>query len=534
MFKVLSFFFKASWKTIVLAAVASSASALLNLSIYRLLTKLITEPNNRLELQLLLVAGLALCSALISIYIGKQVTLYFETKVNKYRTLLAQRVLGANYQETEKKLERLVPVLMWEVFTIGLFGKSISAVMVAIVQIVAIMGFLFTISWQLSSIIVLLFSVLNVINIIFLDKIKNIEDDFSKTRFMLHVGVDRLEKGLKDLTVNRAHSKKYIYNSIEAVGQKLAEKSLDLFTLRTKIDSFSQLILMVGIACTLSLCIHFFKMEQKVLVEYLALILFLIPSANTLSGFLKNLKKAQNSLEQVEELDVDLRENQIDLRSELNLTKTNNSPLIKLEEVTFSYSNSEGFKIGPVTMDVYQNEILIINGGNGSGKSTIFKLITGLYWPSSGNIYFQSNKITPENIQSYRDYFACYFTDTPVFDDLTYLDQENISKFANELISSLELEGKINLSEVGYVTMPGLSHGQRGRLNLLRLLLQDNEIYFLDEWAANQDVHFKKYFYREIIPALKKQGKTIVLISHDDKYYDVADRIITLKNGQVI
>ena len=99
-------------------------------------------------------------------------------------------------------------------------------------------------------------------------------------------------------------------------------------------------------------------------------------------------------------------------------------------------------------------------------------------------------------------------------------------------LEELELEGKTSIS-TNAITDTSLSFGQRGRLNLLRLLLEDRSIYMFDEWAANQDVHFKNKFYTEIIPDLKKRGKTVILISHDDKYYGIADKIITMRNGQV-
>ena len=158
-------------------------------------------------------------------------------------------------------------------------------------------------------------------------------------------------------------------------------------------------------------------------------------------------------------------------------------------------------------------------------------MIAGIYQSKSGELIFQGRKIHNENIRAYRDLFSTYFTDSPVFDDLTYIPEENIEK-GKGFIELLGLEGKTSISATT-IAETNLSFGQRGRLNLLRLLLEDRPVYLFDEWAANQDVYFKEKFYTEIIPYLKRKGKTIILISHDDRYYHIADKIISLRNGQV-
>jgi len=79
-----------------------------------------------------------------------------------------------------------------------------------------------------------------------------------------------------------------------------------------------------------------------------------------------------------------------------------------------------------------------------------------------------------------------------------------------------------------------LSQGQRKRLALLTAYLEDRSIYLFDEWAADQDPIFKQTFYHSLLPELKARGKTVIVISHDDHYYDVADRLIKLEDGQLV
>jgi putative ATP-binding cassette transporter len=103
---------------------------------------------------------------------------------------------------------------------------------------------------------------------------------------------------------------------------------------------------------------------------------------------------------------------------------------------------------------------------------------------------------------------------------------------AKEYLSDLGLNLKVSIVNGKFSTI-NLSQGQRKRLALLVAYLEDRPIYLFDEWAADQDPRFKETFYRSLLPDLKERGKTIILISHDDRFYDVGDRIITLDSGIV-
>ena len=87
--------------------------------------------------------------------------------------------------------------------------------------------------------------------------------------------------------------------------------------------------------------------------------------------------------------------------------------------------------------------------------------------------------------------------------------------------------------------MPGkvtLSGGQRKRLALIALLLEDRPIYFFDEWAADQDPHFREKFYRDILPRIQAAGRTVIAVTHDEKYFDVPElrvRRVHMEEGRI-
>ena len=99
-------------------------------------------------------------------------------------------------------------------------------------------------------------------------------------------------------------------------------------------------------------------------------------------------------------------------------------------------------------------------------------------------------------------------------------------------IREMELERKTSYED-GRFTNLDLSTGQRKRLALIASLLENREIYVFDEWAADQDAHFREQFYHVILKQLKDQGKTVIAVTHDDRYWKIADRVIRLELGNI-
>ena len=176
----------------------------------------------------------------------------------------------------------------------------------------------------------------------------------------------------------------------------------------------------------------------------------------------------------------------------------------------------------------------LINGGNGSGKTTLIKVLTGLYNPSHGYIQYMNTKIDYSNLSTYRNLFSAVFADSYVFQDLRYIKHNKVDMLKEFYLDLLEIRDKVTLNDGIQLSTTNLSMGQMSRLNLFRSLLEDKDIYVFDEWAANQDPYFKAKFYNEIIPYLKKEGKTVVIISHDEHYYHVADRRVTVSQKKLM
>jgi putative ATP-binding cassette transporter len=207
---------------------------------------------------------------------------------------------------------------------------------------------------------------------------------------------------------------------------------------------------------------------------------------------------------------------------------------IRLETVSFTYKDSRAaslFTVGPFDFSVRRGEILFITGGNGSGKSTMLKLLVGLYYPDRGVIRIDRQALSPETYTAYRSLFSVIFADYHLFRKLYGLAVPD-PELIDDLCRLLEIMGKIRVRGDAFDTIE-LSSGQRKRLAMLVTMLEDKPIVVLDEWAADQDPHFRRKFYEELLPQLKAQGKTVIAITHDDRYFDTADRCIALEEGRV-
>ncbi len=205
---------------------------------------------------------------------------------------------------------------------------------------------------------------------------------------------------------------------------------------------------------------------------------------------------------------------------------------LELRDVEFAFNDIEGsdFKVGPINIEFHSSQITFITGGNGSGKSTLAKLLTGLYKADKGEILLNNNVI---DSQSLKEQFSTIFSDYYLFQKLYGVDYEKKELEIEELLVKLHIQDKLHIKN-GVFSSTNLSTGQRKRLALLVSYLEDKPILLFDEWAADQDPEHRKYFYNKLLPELKKEGKCIIAVTHDDSYFGIADQLIKMEMGQII
>ncbi|HVI56017.1 MAG TPA: cyclic peptide export ABC transporter [Luteibacter sp.] len=208
---------------------------------------------------------------------------------------------------------------------------------------------------------------------------------------------------------------------------------------------------------------------------------------------------------------------------------------IRLEDISYTYPGDAEPRValGPVNLEVRRGEMVFIVGGNGSGKSTLLLVLSSLLTPRSGRVTVDGVPLD-KGVHRYRERFTGVFGDFFLFPHVIDAKGRHLSdERIGQLLTALGLGAHVQVSQ-GELSKLTLSTGQRKRLALLQCYAEDREIFFFDEWAADQDAHFRDYFYRTLLPELKARGKTVIAISHDDRYFHVADRVVKLEGGTIV
>ncbi|BDH45135.1 multidrug ABC transporter permease/ATP-binding protein [Salmonella enterica subsp. enterica serovar Choleraesuis] len=205
---------------------------------------------------------------------------------------------------------------------------------------------------------------------------------------------------------------------------------------------------------------------------------------------------------------------------------------IELRDVSFHYGDG-GFAVGPLNLTLRRGELVFLIGGNGSGKSTLAMLLTGLYQPVSGGLYIDGRPVDIDQQDAWRALFSAVFTDVTLFNQLLGPQgQQPDDALVNEWLQRLQMDSKLEI-EANRIDSLNLSKGQKKRVALLLALAEGRDILMLDEWAADQDPHFRREFYQVLLPALQQAGKTVFAISHDDHYFSQADRLLEMRQGKL-
>ncbi|MGL5940888.1 MAG: cyclic peptide export ABC transporter [Waterburya sp.] len=287
-------------------------------------------------------------------------------------------------------------------------------------------------------------------------------------------------------------------------------------------------ILLLGLSKIMSI-------PHDVLTSYTLTFLYTITPMRAVLNTLPELSKTSIALEKIESLGFSLAEQNTEPDFPTGSDFDANWISLKLVDIHHAYRGEREehqFSLDKINLIFQPGEIVFIVGGNGSGKSTLVKLITGLYTPDSGQILFNNIAVTDNNREWYRQQFSVVFYDFYLFDRLLGVEDNREAEIQNYL-SLLEIEHKVTVKE-GILSTTNLSQGQRKRLALLTAYLEDRPIYVFDEWASDQDPVFKEIFYKQLLPQLKSRGKTVIAVSHDDRYFEECDRLIKLDYGQVV
>jgi putative pyoverdin transport system ATP-binding/permease protein len=345
-----------------------------------------------------------------------------------------------------------------------------------------------------------------------------------------------LTEGIKELKLHRSRRGVFLSRCIEKVTASYSRRNVAAENLFAMAQSWSHLLFFAVIGLLLFLTPAFEQISKEALTGYIITILYLMgPLVGVLSSF-SVFGRATISFQKIHELGMSLENRSAEICPVAGNEKPMQFNQLDLIRVTHSYHHEKedsNFVLGPMSLSIRAGELVFLVGGNGSGKSTLAKMIAGLYPPESGEVRVNGRAVTDENRDDFRQIFSAVFADFYLFDSLLGLESTNVDQQAQEYLQQLHLSHKVKVRD-GALSTTALSQGQRKRLALLTAYLEDRPFYLFDEWASDQDPLFKEIFYNRLLPDLQARGKTTLVITHDDKYFDVADRILKLDSGQLV
>lgn len=340
--------------------------------------------------------------------------------------------------------------------------------------------------------------------------------------------------GIKELKLHAKRRQEFVNYELETSVQNSRLQNIAALNTFAIASTWGNLLYFAILGCLIFGLSQFINLTPALLSSYVITLTYLTTPFQNLLQRLPLLFRANVALKKVETMGLSLA-NQKELTAEIPPIPTANWTKLELDQVIHTYpgeQEDQQFKLGAMNLSFHPGELVFIIGGNGSGKSTLGKILTGLYLPDQGEIRFNGEPITEQNLEWYRQHFSVIFSDFYLFEKLLGMEHHDIDQQARTYLKELQLDYKVEVKN-GVLSTTNLSQGQRKRLALLTAYLEDRPIYLFDEWAADQDPIFREIFYTELLPELKKRGKTIFVISHDDHYFHICDRAIKLDYGQV-
>ncbi len=477
---------------------------------------------------------LALTSSIVSDigtnYVGQRI-------IAALRKDLGEKVLSAPIEQIEQyRSHRLIPVLTHDVDTISDFSFAFTPLAIATTVTLGCLGYLAYLSVPMFLMMVVAIVIGSAVQFIAggkgiqgFDLARSHEDELQRY-------YSALASGAKELRMHRPRRFRMNTHRIQATADLIADIQVRSVNTYILAKTFGSMLFFVVIGLALAMQAYNPNPDPSVITGFVLVLLYMKGPLEHLLGYLPVVGKAKIAFGRISELSERFSSPEPHLLMDDSEAPTRIVNSLELRNVSYSppaVDGSEPFHLGPINLSIAQGDIVFIVGENGSGKTTLIKLLLGLYPPLSGEILLNGEAVTDLQRDDYRQLYTTVFADYYLFDDLVQGSATQSLDSATKYLERLEIAHKVSVKD-GVFSTTDLSTGQRKRLALVNAWLEERPVLVFDEWAADQDPAFRRIFYTELLPDLKRLGKTLIVISHDDRYFDIADQLVRLRAGKVV
>ncbi|WP_231757332.1 cyclic peptide export ABC transporter [Microbulbifer elongatus] len=529
---MLSYLIRQSRLLLIAASIASVVSAICGVLMISRINTALTADNHTPVLMwsffgliVLLMLGRILSSALF-----ERLAQHSMAELRRY---IAGKILTAELRQLELiGSARLHSALSEHCASVVQFFVTLPSLLNHSVVVVGCMIYMLALSWQIF---------LAALVMIGLGSLGHFVAQAKATAFLRRSSIEQdrlfgyfraLTDGAKELRLNESKRRVFrddlLGKSIETV-RKNRTAGASLFMISSRWGNF---LIYAFIGLVLFVLSENISNREQVMTGFALVFFFMMGPLEGLLGAIPRAKVSGVAADRIDDIIRELEAAAVPVQGIRRASFTS----IRLKNVLHRYyheQSNELFQLGPVNLEFRPGTVTFLVGGNGSGKTTLAKLVTGLYAPESGAIFVDDTPIDDADRDGYRQLFSAVFSDFHLFERLMEVGCPELDETGNALISKLQLQHKVTMRHGAFSTQ-SLSQGQRKRLALVVAHLEDRPFLVFDEWAADQDPTFKDVFYRELLPELKSAGKTVLVISHDDRYFHLGDRILKLEHGRLL
>ncbi len=533
--KVILFLLRSSWVTVVIAVLAGGLSGAGSALMIAAINATISDPNQATGWLPFVFLGLAVTNLISGSSSQILLARLSQQAVYTMRLQLSHRILACPLRQLETLgANRVLATLTDDIEAIANTVLNIPFMCVNLALIIGCLGYLAWLSTGVFLMTLLVMGVAIALIQLLLNHVYALLKLARNQQDRLFQHFRSITDGIKELKLHTTRRAAFIDEDLETTVATLRDtqfRAESIAAITTNVSS----LLFFGILGVLVFGLpKLTPVTTPVLSAYALTLTYLAGPIESLVTVLPTLSRGSVALNKIEELGLSLAD-QAELSNAAAFAPRQFQQQVELLGVTHTYhTEREGqFTLGPISLSFQPGELIFIVGGNGSGKSTLAKLLVGLYKPESGQVRWDGELLAEDNRDVYRQLFSAVFSDFYLFERLLGLQFEKLDERAYEYLQKLQLEHKVQVSE-GVLSTLELSQGQRKRLALLTAYLEDRPIYLFDEWASDQDPLFREIFYKQILLELKQRGKTVLVISHDDRYFHLADQLIKLEYGQQV